>query len=57
MKKTHNKQFNKNQCKTCQNFDKECVNCKVKSVEEFSRINFTKEKCDSYLIHDKFIMF
>ena len=56
MKDTHKKQVNK-KCKTCQNFDRECSNCKVKTIEEFSKIDFTKEKCDSYLIHDKFIMF
>lgn len=57
MKYTDKKQSSKKQCTTCQNFDKECSNCKIKTAEEFSKIDFAKEDCDSYLIHDKFIMF
>ena len=57
MKNTDKKQSGKKQCITCQNFDKECSNCKIKTAEEFSKIDFAKEDCDSYLIHDKFIMF
>ena len=57
MKDTNNKKGNKKQCNTCQNFNKECSNCKVKTIEEFSKINFTKEECDSYLINEKLIMF
>ena len=56
MKDRHKNQSNK-KCNTCQNFDKECSNCKVKTVEEFSRIDFAKEKCDSYLIDEKLVMF
>lgn len=45
------------QCSLCQNYDKENEKCKIKSKEEFNRINFAKEKCGEYLINDKLIMF
>ena len=57
MKDATNKKSAKKQCKTCQNFDKDCSNCKIKTPEEFSKINFSNEKCDSYLVHEKLVMF
>lgn len=52
MKNTCNKQ-----CSTCQNYDKTEKTCKIKSKEEFNKIDFSKESCGEYLISDKLIMF
>jgi len=45
------------QCNTCENHDSENKCCKIKSKEEFSKINFTKEKCTDYIISTKLVMF
>lgn len=45
------------QCSTCEHQDKDSKGCKIKSKEEFSKINFTKEKCTDYMISSKLIMF
>ena len=45
------------QCNTCEHHDKKNDCCKVKSKEEFNKVNFSKEKCDSYMINEKLIMF
>lgn len=45
------------QCATCENRDKENDGCKIKTKEEFNKINFSKEICDEYLVNEKLVMF
>ena len=45
-------------CKTCQNYDKKTDFCKEKKVEQCSKqVHTDFSQCESYIVHEKLIMF
>ena len=56
--KTKKKQKSSLKCRTCQNYDKNRDFCVEKEIEDCSKQMSTNfSQCDSFLIHDKLVMF
>lgn len=59
---SENKEKNKKKCNfkcsTCHNYDKEVDYCYEKEIEEVSKqVHTDFSTCDSYLVHEKLVMF